>query len=367
MNVLIAPDKFKGSLTAWEVAEAIKKGILSKDKSLHVTLLPIADGGDGSLDILKPLLNLNEREVKTIDALGNPIKASYLFSDSTAFIEVASATGIASIPNKHKNPYKTSTIGTGLQIKNAIKNGATEIKLFLGGSSTNDAGIGILHSLGFRFLDANGAPLSPTGENLCHIRTIDKQDTIGKGKIKFSIYCDVNNPMYGPDGAAFIFAPQKGADHKMVMQLDAGLKNIATLFKEHKSSFDPFTEGYGAAGAIASGLCCFYNSAIESGFKFIAKSLKLEKLIKQSDIIISGEGKLDLQSSNGKVIGNLATLCTKYNKPLHIICGHNELSKKELEDMNIARVSSISSISKDIKDAFANAEQYIVKLSMDLL
>lgn len=366
MKVLIATDKFKGSRTAEEVGEAIKKGILRSHPRAKIQLHPMADGGDGSIDILAKQLALQKITLDTVNAIGDPISSFYYCSADAAFIETASASGIAQLTPEHQNPMHTSTVGTGKIIEHAISKGLKNIYLFLGGSATNDAGTGIAQALGYQFLDKAGNPLSPVGKNLIHIDQIIAPVHNRFNSLDFKLLCDVENPFFGIQGAAHVYAPQKGANVDEVKALDKGLQKFAILLKEFCGKDISLLKGSGAAGGIAGGLVALLDAKLESGFSTIASLSNLEEKVKAADWVISGEGKLDQQSLEGKVIDGIAGLCEKHQKPLSLVVGINALSDQEFKKLAVWEILSITSISKNLEDAISNADQHLQCLGSQL-
>lgn len=359
MKILIAPDKFKGSMSAQEVCVAIGNGLKKNNPSLDIIDHPMADGGDGSLEILSRHLPLKKNKIKTVDPIGREISTHYFTSSDAAFIEVASASGLVLLSENERNPLLTSTIGTGKMIANAISKGSQNIYLLLGGSATNDAGMGIATELGFNFLDKNKKELLPMGGNLSKVKFIHSSPIFDLEKIKFTLLCDVNNPMFGNSGAAHVYASQKGATEKQVQILDEGLKNFSEILKQ-KTGIDPSQiPGSGAAGGIGGGLVSLLNAELKNGFETIAQLTSLEKQIESADWVISGEGKLDEQSLQGKVISGVSNFCKKHQKPLSLFVGKNELTKKEIETLKIEHVFSILEIAKNKDDAMNNGAFYL--------
>lgn len=362
MKILIACDKFKGSLSARAVGEAIRKGLNKQSSNIEIILHPMADGGDGSLEILSQHLDLKKEFIKTSNPLGKKIDASYYTSSEAAFIEVASASGLVLLSETERNPLKTSTFGTGLLIKNAFQKGFSNIFLFLGGSATNDAGIGIASALGFEFSDSNKNALHPIGKNLNHIYSIVNNSLFDFNEINITLLCDVNNPLFGKNGAAYVYAPQKGASPAQVEFLDKGLENYHAVLQHYTGKDIQNLAGCGAAGGIPASLVALMNAQLQSGFSTISQLTKLENAIKNADLVISGEGKLDSQSLQGKVIDGLAQLCKKYKKSLVLCVGKNDLSEKETEALSIKKIHSIFDEAKNLEDAMQNGAVYLEKI-----
>lgn len=363
MKILIAPDKFKGSLSAKKVCEAITSGLKSVHKNVAITQHPMADGGDDSLVILSDHLSLEKISVQTQNPLGKSIVADYYTSKNTAFIEVASASGIVLLNPSERNPLKTSTFGTGLLVKDAIEKGFQKIYIFLGGSATNDAGIGIAYALGFDFLDQKNNVLEPIGENLIHIHQIIDRSDIDFDKIQITLFCDVTNPLFGKNGAAYVYAAQKGATSRQIEYLDAGLQHFSTVIFQKTGIKVSNIAGTGAAGGIGASLVALCQAKISKGFEAVARLTHLEEHIRQSDIVISGEGRLDEQSLQGKVIFGIADLCQKYNKKLILLVGKNDLNPHITLPKSIRQVLEIMEIAVNDTDAIKNAAYYLQKQS----
>lgn len=364
-NILLAPDKFKGSLSARGVAEALIIGLQTPFPTASFTIHPMADGGDGSLAILREHLALEEVTVDTVDPLGRPLQTSYLCDDSSAFIEVASASGIVLLKQEELNPSLTSTSGTGKMIAHAIATGKCKIYLFLGGSATNDLGLGIAHALGYRLLDGSSQELVPQGKNLSLIHTIVPPPTLPD--IEFTLLCDVNNPLYGPNGAAHVYARQKGADDQMIEQLDQGLQHAGQLLEHFSGNAITQLPGAGAAGGISAGLLALFPTTMRPGFQMMSELTNLETQVAQADIVISGEGKLDSQSLQGKVVDGLLQLCKQYNKPLYLAVGHSELHEAAWRAAGIENVLPITAFAKDLADALARPGYYLEIIGQQLL
>lgn len=365
-RVLIASDKFKGSLSAQAVGQAIARGLMQSAEPLEITLHPMADGGDGSLAILSNHLDFKTVSVNTQDPLGRAIQATYFTTEEAAFIELASASGHVLLQAAERNPLLTSTYGTGQMIRDAIAHGYTKIYLFLGGSATNDAGIGIAQALGLQFLDAQQKPLPPTGESLAKIASIHDQQWIDFSQIQLTLFYDVANPLYGPTGAAQVYAPQKGANPAQVEYLDGGLVHFRQIVLQERGIDIQTIVGGGSAGGIGAGLVGLCGAEMRKGFEVMAQLTQLEEKIKASDWVISGEGKLDEQSLQGKVIDGIADLCKKHQKSFALFVGKNDLSEKALAALHCSGLYSISTMAKNQQDAIQNGAFYLEALAREI-
>ncbi len=363
MTILIAPDKFKGSLSALEVCQAIGRGLQKCEKPVESIFHAMADGGDGSLAVLSKHLNLKPQDILTVDPLGREIQTQYFTSSDAAFIEVASASGLVLLKEKERNPLLTSTFGTGKIMADAIAKGYRQIYLFLGGSATNDAGMGIAAALGYQFLDGAKNILEPIGNNLAKVQSISTKQFFGWQNITIYLLCDVSNPLYGVDGAAHVYARQKGASEEQIKYLDAGLKHFSEILQEETGVDVGHLPGSGAAGGIGAGLVALFRAKLKSGFDTIAALTGLEEQVRSADWVISGEGKLDQQSLQGKVVNGVAKLCKQYGKPLTLFVGKNELSENEITNLGVSQVLDIISNAKDIEDAMSNGAAYLEKMA----
>lgn len=368
MKILIVPDKFKGSLTAKQVGDSLKRGIDNRKKSLQTKVLPMADGGDGLLDAIAEYSQCSERSIIVSDPLFRKVSACYLISEeNVAYIEMAQASGLQLLSEPERNPLKTTTYGTGELIKDAIEQGAKKIILGIGGSATNDAGVGMAAALGYRFLDNAGNEIIPTGENLVNIAHIDDTGRINLEAIEVELACDVNNPLTGVHGAARVYAPQKGASADMVNLLDDGLSNFASMVKAKFGREISSVPGAGAAGGLGAGGLIFLNATIKAGIDLVLDYSKAEDYILDSDLVITGEGKLDEQSLQGKVVSGIAALCRKHKKPLVVVCGRNELLEEQLQILGVNAVYSICEFAINEDEAIKEAGYWLEEITKKVL
>lgn len=367
MKIIIATDKFKGSLTSFEACEAIAAGLSLFNKEIDIVQLPMADGGDGFAKVFKHYTSSTDIICKTCDPLGRSISGTYQWDEkeNTAVIELAVASGLVLLQEHEQNPLYSSSYGTGLQIKDAIDKGAEKIILGLGGSATNDAGMGILEALGFRFLGLKDQWLGSCGRNLLLIDKIVPPAVLPT--VRFEIACDVQNLLYGPDGAAYIYAPQKGANEEDVTQLDEGLKHFASLIYKQTGRDISKVPGTGAAGGIAAGLMGFFDVEISEGTKMIMKANDLEKELQDADLIITGEGKIDHQTQNGKVVSEIALLGKKYNIPVIAYCGISDLNDSDIEEANLNAVFAIAAKHDDITTSMKKAKELLQQKVADTI
>lgn len=323
-KIILALDSFKGSLTSLQAADACEQGIRKVFPACEIIKLPIADGGEGTLDTLVSATGGRYNTCRVHDPLMRPILAKYGISGDgkTAFVELAQASGLTLLLPNERNPMKTTTYGTGELIREAIVQGHRNFLVGIGGSATNDAGTGLLQALGFRFLDADGNMLHGCGENLHKIAKIDTQTVMTElQECRFRIACDVTNPFAGSMGAAFVYAPQKGATPDMVCQLDQGLDHFASLVKQ-TCKFDlTAMQGAGAAGGVGGTMVAFLHADLESGIRLLADILHIAGHAKNADLIITGEGKIDRQSFMGKTLQGITEIGRTANVPVIAIAG----------------------------------------------
>lgn len=323
MKVLIAIDSFKGSLSSLEAGMAIKEGIL-KACEAEVIIKPLADGGEGTVDSLLSGMGGREVKIDVTGPLGERTTSSYgiLRDGKTAIIEMAQAAGINLIPKDRLNPLYTTTFGVGEMIKDAILRGCRNFIVGIGGSATNDGGIGMLNALGFEFLDIDGSPVKPVGESLLRIASLQTDKALETlSQCIFRIACDVTSPLYGPKGAAYVFGPQKGATPEIVEFLDKGLRNYSDVVKGATGKDTSLVPGTGAAGGLGYAFITFLNGELESGIDIILDEIRLEDDIRNCDIVITGEGKLDYQTAMGKAPIGVARLAKKYDKKVLAFAG----------------------------------------------
>lgn len=324
MKIVIAIDSLKGSLSSIEAANAIKKGVENAKLNAEVIIKPLADGGEGTVDALVDGMNGRRKVVEVCGPATKKVQATYgiLDDSNTAIMEMAQAAGITQVDGDEKNPLITTTYGVGEMIKEAVKEGCRHFIMGIGGSATNDAGVGMLQALGFKFYDENDNLVGLGGQVLSKIKRIDDSEKLKElDECNFKIACDVNNPLFGLNGAAHIYGPQKGATPEIVEELDKGLRNFAEVVKKDLGKDLAETSGAGAAGGLGYGFLVFLNSKLESGIKIILDETKLEESIKDADIVVTGEGRLDNQTAMGKAPIGVAKLAKKYGAKVIAISG----------------------------------------------
>ncbi len=370
MHVLIASDKFKDALSAEKVCEAIEKGIRKADPAFKTTVFPMADGGNGTADILTYHSKGKIISHEVHDPLGRIIKSRLGVSGDgkTAFIEMAAASGLELLKPAERHCVNTSTFGTGELIVKAIALGVSRIIIGIGGSATNDGGTGMAAALGYRFRDAAGEELEPVGKNLLHIASIDDCDVLpGLKNIIISIACDVSNPLYGPNGAAFAYAAQKGSTEDEIVMLDKGLKHFARLINNLSGHNVDKIPGAGAAGGLGAGAVAFLGASLEPGIELVMKQTHFETVLREADVVITGEGKIDSQTLQGKVIAGIAKLANKYNIPVIALGGQIDLGEQEQKEAGISFMTSIQDQQIPLNQAIRQTSENLVKTSMQLI
>ena len=327
MRILVAIDSLKGSLSSLEAGLAIKEAL---EEVCDVVVKPVADGGEGSVEAMADALDAKFIDTIVKNPLGTEILARYALKDDLAILEMSSASGLTLINPDERNPMKTSTFGFGQMIKDAISKGARKFIIGIGGSATNDAGIGMLSALGFKFYDKNGALLEGKGEDLAQICEFSDEEAIKELKeCEFLIACDVDNPLYGQKGAAYVYAPQKGANGRMVKQLDDGLRHFAGLVKEKNGTKFHTQKGAGAAGGLGFAFVAFLGAKLRPGIEIITQTIALEDEIKKADLVITGEGRMDFQSTMGKTPTGVAKLAKRHHKPVIALAGSVQRCAKD--------------------------------------
>ena len=324
MRVVVAIDSFKGSMSSLEAGEAISKGIRNAHKDTEVEIRPLADGGEGTVEALSIGMGGKLINVDVTGPVGRKVNAVYGIVDSskTAIIEMSQAAGITLVSGDEKNPLYTTTFGVGELIKDAINKGCRHFVVGIGDSATNDCGIGMLQALGYEFLDKEGKQVGFGASGVRDIVSIRDENVIKElSECYFRVACDVNNPLCGDLGCSAIYGPQKGATKEMVADMDGWLKNYSKIVKEKYPDADCEYPGTGAAGGLGYAFFNFTNSKLESGIKIVLDETRLEEYVKDADIVVTGEGRLDHQTVMGKAPVGVANIAKKYNKKVIAFSG----------------------------------------------
>lgn len=366
MKVVIAIDSFKGSLTSNELGDSLEIGIKKVYKDAEIIKVPIADGGEGTVEAMVEGTKGQFIDINVHDPLMNEIVAKYgiLGNGKTAIIEMAAASGLPLVPVNKRNPKETTTYGTGEIVRDAINRGCREFIIGLGGSATNDGGLGMMQALGFKFLDKNGNELGQGGKILGEVAIIDDSEIMEELKeCKFLVACDVDNPFYGPRGAAYVYGRQKGADDNMIIELDNGLKHLAEVIKNKYGKDISDLAGAGAAGGLGGGLVAFLNAILKPGTEIILEEVGLAKYLDNADFVITGEGRIDFQSVMGKAPVGVSKMAKKYGIPVIGIAGCLADDADATHDYGIDSLFSIMNYPITLEDALKpeNAKKFVTK------
>ncbi len=362
MKIVIAPDKFKNSLTGLEFCNAVEAGLKTMHPDIQVVKLPLADGGDGTIEVVNFYLKGKVVNVTVNNPFFQPVTASYLYSEAskTAFIEMAEASGVKLLNPEQFDCKNATTLGTGEMIVDAINKGATKIILGIGGSATNDCGIGMATALGYRFLDENENDVKPIGANLSKIVRIDVTQVHPElNDVSFEIACDVTNPLYGKDGAAYVYGPQKGATEADVKLLDQGLQDFSNIIASVFNINPQTVQGAGAAGGMGIASKVFLNGKLEPGIQLVKNLAQFDSKLDDADWIITGEGKLDVQTFSGKTIKGVMTSAKAKQIKVAAFCGMIDLKDSDIASFGIEYADAVINYSKDLNDAMKNSYNYV--------
>ncbi|MBI9096966.1 MAG: glycerate kinase [Spirochaetaceae bacterium] len=354
MKVVVAADSFKGSLSSAELAEAVETGIHKVYPLAEVIKVPVADGGEGTVEALVDGTKGIYRTIQVKGPLMTRVTALYGITGdgNTAVIEMASASGLPLVPGDKRNPMKTTTYGTGELIKDALEKGCREFLIGIGGSATNDCGMGMMQALGIKFLDEKGMELGAGGENLIKTALIDDSSLIPSAKeSRFLIACDVDNPLYGENGAAHVYARQKGADEQMVLDLDAGLKHFCRIVDEKYKFNMNSLPGAGAAGGLGGAFAAFLKGKLKPGINIILDKTGLAEKMTGADFVITGEGRIDFQSVMGKTPVGVSKMAMKRGIPVIAIAGAVTDDAGVVHDHGINSLFSIMNYPIDLEEA----------------
>ncbi|WP_299553501.1 glycerate kinase [Seonamhaeicola sp.] len=368
MKIILAPDKFKNSLTGSAFCNAVEEGVLAVIPDAEIIKLPLADGGDGTIEVIDYYLKGQVLDVEVNNPFFQPVNASYLYSEETgtAFVEMAEASGVKLLEPEAFDCKNATTLGTGDMIADAIEKGAKKIILGIGGSATNDCGIGMATALGYRFLDKDGQELLPIGANLSKIASVDVSKIHPKlNDVSFSVACDVTNPLFGKNGAAYVYAAQKGASAEDIDMLDKGLESFSKIIKAVFNVDAQQVRGAGAAGGMGIGSKVFLNGDLKPGIELIKSLARFDELIQGADWIITGEGKLDSQTMSGKTIQGVLSSAKANQIKVAAFCGAIALSKKETVNMGIDYADSVIGKAISLEDAMQNGYVYVRQIAKD--
>lgn len=349
-KAVLIPDSFKGTVSSAEICEIMKACILARFPGCEVLSIPVADGGEGSVDAFLTALGGEKAWLEVSNPYFEPMKSFYGLIDGgrTAVVEMASCAGLPLVEGR-RDPNRTTTYGVGELILDAAARGVKKIIVGLGGSSTNDGGCGAAAAVGVKFYDAEGKAFVPTGGTLIDIARIDLggRSELLRG-IEIVTMCDIDNPMYGPTGAAYVFAPQKGADEATVQSLDAGLRHLGELIKRDLGRDLTAEPGGGAAGAMGVGMMAFFDSTLQMGIETVLDTVDFDRIIADADAIFTGEGKIDSQSLRGKVVIGVARRAKRQGKDVIAVVGGSELEMEGAYAEGVKAIFTINRLPQDL-------------------
>lgn len=370
MKILVAPDSFKGSLTALEAAENIKRGIHNYDPKINVDLLPMADGGEGTVQSLVDATDGEIIEKEVTGPLGNKVEAFYglLGDGKTAVIEMAAASGLPLVPEEKRDPSKTTTYGTGELIASALDAGAQKIIIGIGGSATNDAGVGVAQALGAEILDKHDEQIGYGGGNLDQIEKINLENLDSRlNDVEVLVACDVDNPLYGENGAAYVYGPQKGADQKMVEKLDQNLRHFNQIVIKELNKNTNEIPGAGAAGGLGAGLVAFLDAELKPGVDIILDFINFKSRLEGVDLVITGEGMLDGQSIYGKTPVGVSRSAAQKGIPVVAVAGTLGSGVEKVLDHGINAYFSIIDKPAELEEIIAETPELLSNLSEQIM
>jgi glycerate kinase len=362
MRYLIAPDKFKGCLSARQAAQALAEGIEEADSQAEICLMPLADGGEGFAEAYAALCPGHWVFAEVHDPLFRPRPAAYWLSADgrEACIEMAAASGLQLLAPAERNVLRATSLGTGELILDAIARGARHIRVALGGSATCDGGLGLAAALGFVAYDAEGRELPPSGEGLCQLDHWRRGEASAlPPDLRATVLHDVSNPLWGDEGAAWVFAPQKGAPEGSLPRLDAGLRRIGELLAQHAGRKIAHLPGAGAAGGMGAALYGLMNAEQASGADFLLDAGKFEAKAGGCDWIFTGEGRLDRQTGSGKAVAAVARRAAPLGVPVLAFCGELQLSPREVRELGLRFACPIQPRPASLSESLAQAEDWL--------
>lgn len=368
MDIIFAADSFKGSLTSKEANDILMQAAKEVyGKGEYHTVL-IADGGEGTLAAVQNgTVGYESRELLVTGPVGDPVKAHYLISGKEAVVEMAEASGLPLVPAERRNPLYATTKGTGELIKAAIQDGARNIYIGIGGSATNDGGIGAMMALGYRFLDSEGNALEGYGRDLARIAVIDDSCVMPElSACTFTVMCDVKNPLTGSNGATYVFGAQKGADRLIRDELEEGMVRYQKVLNDYSGRDISAIEGLGAAGGLGAALYVFLKAQMKSGIDVLLDLSGFDKLLEHADLVVSGEGKTDRQTLDGKVVAGIAKRCKNAGKPLYVVSGCLGEEIDALYDAGVTKMQACVDETADLQDAIAHAKENLYKAAKSI-
>jgi glycerate 2-kinase len=363
MRVVVAPDKFEGSLSAGQAALAIEAGLRRAREDAEVVRLPIGDGGAGTLDVLVAA-GFQRVPVRVGGPTGEPVQAAFARRGRRAFVEMAEASGLKRLPGGVRAPLEATSFGTGELVRAALDHGVGELVLGIGGSATTDGGAGMAAALGVRFLDGAGAELPPGGAALLRLARVDVSglDPRLRG-VQVTVASDVDNPLVGPEGAAHVYGPQKGAGPDEVLLLDSALRRYARVLADDLGMDLAATPGAGAAGGLGAGAIAFLGARVRTGIELVLELIGFERAVAQADLVVTGEGKLDAQSLRGKAPVGVARAAGAHGVPVVVLAGVVEVADRELRAAGFEEAHALVDLEPDIGRCMAEAAPLLERLA----
>jgi len=363
MRVVVAPDKFEGSLTAGQAARAVEAGLLRARPDAEVVGLPLGDGGAGTLEALVAA-GFQRVTVPAHGPTGQPVQAAIALKGATGFVEMAEASGLKRLPGGRRAPLEATTYGTGELVRAALDRGVRELALGIGGSATTDGGAGMAAALGARFLDEHGAELPPGGAALLRLARVDVAGLDPRLRdVEVTVAADVDNPLVGPEGAAHVFAPQKGAGPDEVLVLDSALRRYARVLAADLGIDLADTPGAGAAGGLGAGAIAFLGACIRSGIELVLELVGFDRAVADADLVVTGEGKLDAQSLRGKAPVGVARAATAHGVPVVALAGVVEVADRELRAAGFEEAHALTELEPDTERCMAEAAPLLERLA----
>lgn len=360
MKIIIAADSFKDALPAQQVCAAIADGVRKVQSNAEIVIFPLSDGGEGLAEVFAFHLGGSTVKMNAYDPLGRDVECSYILSANgeKAFIEMAQASGLQRLSEEERNPMLTSSYGTGQMIAHALDSGVRHVLLGLGGSATNDAGMGMAAALGFEFFTAQGKELLPRGESLAAIERIETSNVhLALTETRFDVLCDVKNPLHGPMGAAYVFGPQKGANAAMVERLDLGLQQFGALLAKTFGQDFASISGAGAAGGMGAACLAFLKGHLYPGIDAVMNLTNFDAALQGADLVFTGEGRLDSQTLSGKLVRGIATRAQQAGIPTIALCGAVDADSNFLDLIGLKAAFAIGRKIQIFDDAIASTAE----------
>ncbi|WP_297427233.1 glycerate kinase [Clostridium sp.] len=370
LTIVLAPDSFKESMTAKEACEAMERGIKKANSNISCIHVPMADGGEGTMQSLVDATNGKIYSLEVVGPLGNKVEAEYgiLGDRKVGILEMASASGIQLVHPEKRNPLLTTTYGTGELIKACLDHGVKKLLIGIGGSATNDGGAGVIQALGGKLLDKQGNELGFGGGELGKLNTIDLSNFDPRLKdIIVEVACDVSNPLCGEKGASNVYGPQKGATKEMVSILDNNLRHYADIIKNQLGKDVLDVPGAGAAGGLGAGLMTFLNGNLKKGIEMVIEYASLEEKVKDADMVWTGEGSIDFQTQYGKTPLGVATVAKKYNKPVVALAGRVGEDIEVLYEKGIDSIFGITKGATSLEEALVKGQENVEKTAENII